>query len=359
MEDSTLSDGAQQANMVSNENAEAKFGADQAETNMVRLVDGKLTPIGDTEDDVVDGQLKNRYSSDEERSLQGDELRGKTYENSEAALDVGEGLGDVVSTDASGAQSGIAVAEITGNPDAGATVNTGLPSEDAPDNKTQKQDKSTPTSSFGNWNVIGNGQGISNDMIPPTPGTPDPMQPVPGIPETPPYNPVPGPEIPTLPGTPEPAIPEIQEPDQPDRSHEINSQLSTFTASAPGIIPDNGPKPDGAVPKTKYEGLDEGATAEPGSKEGMRVKPDTGDSARPYDVNAKDQPEHKPGERPEEAQEAQNQPRELADESSVMAQDMIDGPDRSDQKSTEGMERNFNELDQKYNDPKAARDMAT
>lgn len=352
MNDSTLSDGAQQANLVSNENAEAMFGADQAETNMVKLVDGKLTPIGNTEDDVVDGQLKNRYSSDEERSLQGDELRGKTYENSEAALDAGEGLGDVVSTDGTGAESAIAVAEITGNPDAGATVNTGLPSEDAPDNTTQKKDKGTPTNSFGNWNYIGSGQQPGNDMIPPTPGTPDPTQPVPGIPETPPYNPVPGPEIPTLPGTPEPAVPEIQEPDQPDRSHEINAQLGTFTSSAPGVIPTNGPKPDGAVPETKYEGLDDGATAEPGSKEGMQVKPNTGESARPYDVNAKDQPEHQPGERPEEAKETRNQPREAADESLVKAQDMVSGPSRTDQKSTEG-------LDRKYNDPEAARDMAT
>ena len=352
MNDSTLSDGAQQANLVSNENAEAMFGADQAETNMVKLVDGKLTPIGDTEDDVVDGQLKSRYSSDEERSLQGDQLRGKTYENSEAALNAGEGLGNVVSTDGSNAEPASAVAEITGNPDAGATVNAGLPSEDAPGNTTQKKDKSTPTNSFGNWNFIGNGQGVSNDMIPPTPGTPDPMQPMPGIPETPPYNPVPGPEIPTLPGTPVPATPEIQEPDQPDRSHEVNAQLVTSTSSTPGIvIADNGPKPDGAIPETKYEGLDAGATAIPGSKEGMQVKPNTGDSAHPYDVNAKDQPEHKPGERPEEAKEAQNQPRELADESSVMAQDMIAGTDRSDQKSTEG-------LDRKYNDPEAARDMS-
>ena len=81
---SALSDGAQQANMVSNENAETMFGADQAETNMVKLVDGKLTAMGDTEDDVMDEQLRNRYSSDEERSLQGYDQ--KTYENSDAAL---------------------------------------------------------------------------------------------------------------------------------------------------------------------------------------------------------------------------------------------------------------------------------
>ena len=84
----------------------------------------------------------------------------------------------------------------------------------------------------------------------------------------------------------------------------------------------------------------------------MDGKPDTGNSARPYDVNAKDTTENLPGERPEEAEEAKKLPRELADESSIMAQDMISGSDRSDQKSTDG-------LDRKYNDPQAARDLAS
>ena len=81
---SASSDGSQQANLVSNENAETMFGAGLAETNMVKLVDGKLTPMGDTDDDVMDEQLRNRYGSDEERSLQG--YTEKTYENSDAAL---------------------------------------------------------------------------------------------------------------------------------------------------------------------------------------------------------------------------------------------------------------------------------
>ncbi|GAB3985473.1 hypothetical protein GCM10028807_00800 [Spirosoma daeguense] len=349
---SALSDGSQQANLVSNENAETKFGADQGETNMVKLVDGKLTPIGHTEDDVVDEQLRNRYSSDEERTVQGDPSRGKTYENSEASLHVGEGVDENnVPNDP------IAVADITGNPDAGSTVNTGLISEDETE---QPKGKSTQTNSFGGWNYIGGNQplGMSNDMIPPTPGTPDPTQPIPGVPETPPTPPVPGPEIPDLPGTPKPAVPEIQEPSEPDRSHEINSQLATFTMSGPGVIPTNGPKPDGYVPndehvpETRYESLDEGGKAKPGSQEGMEDEPDTGDSARPYDVNAKDQAQNQPGERPEEAQEAEKQPREMTDESGVKAQDMISGTDRSDQKSTEG-------LDRKYNDPQAAREMAS
>ncbi|MBD2751611.1 hypothetical protein [Spirosoma validum] len=338
---SALSDGSQQADLVSNENAETKFGADQGETNMVKLVDGKLTPIGDTEDDVMDEQLRNRYSSDEERSLQGDQQRTKTYENSDSALQVGAEFDNKNIP-----EDPIAVADITGNPDAGATVNTGLPSEDETDEKT-------PTNSFGNWQFIGGGQPMG-DMIPPTPGTPDPMQPVPGIPETPPTPPTPGPEIPDLPGTPRPAVPEI--PDMPDTPKpavpDIQNAAITYTASAQGVIPTNGPKPGDDVAPTRRENLEQGAKAKPGTEEGMEAQPDTGDSARPYDVNAKDPAENQPGERPEEAQEMETQPKEALDESTVKAQDMISGSDRSDQKSTDG-------LDRKYNDPEAARELAS
>ena len=329
---SALSDGAQQADMVSNENAQTKYGQDQAETNMVKLVDGKLTPIGNTEDDVMDDQLQNRFTSDEERSLQGDQQRTKTYENSDAALRAGNVIDNAVMPD-----DPIAVADITGNPDAGSTVETGLPEEDAPDQAERRND-GTPTGSFGTWN-----------MIPTTPGVPDPMQPVPGIPETPPYNPVPGPEIPVLPGTPTPAVPEIQEPDQPDRSHEINSGTNyvTYTAGFPDLTPENEIEPGQAIAGNQYEGLSAGP-----DDEGMSDKPDTGDSAHPYDVNAKDADQYQPGERLEEAKETQQLPREMMDESSVQAQDMISGPDRSDQKSTDG-------LDRTYNDPQAARDMAS
>ncbi|GAB2586175.1 hypothetical protein [Spirosoma areae] len=350
-----LSDGARQADTVSSEHAETMFGADQAETNMVKLVDGKLVSMGDTESDVSEDMPRIRLGSDEERALQGDDK--KKYENSEAALRAGTMFDPSVMPD-----DPIAVGDITGNPDAGSTVNTGLPSENESDTNADLNDKTTPTNSFGGWNSIGGNQESGNrngvsypggDMIPPTPGTPDPMQPVPGIPETPPAPPTPGPEIPDLPGSPNPVTPEIQEPSQPDRSHEINSRISsTFTSSAPGVRQPDDLKPGEAVPGTQYEGLAAGATAAPGTEEGMEDKPDTGDSARPYDVNAKDTTENQPGERPEEAQEAETFPREMADESSITAQDMISGPDRSDQKSTEG-------LDRKYNDPQAAREMAS
>ena len=331
-----LSDGARQADAVSSEHAETMFSADQAETNMVKLVDGKLVATGDTESDVSDDMPRIRLGSDEERALEGDGK--KKYENSDAALRAGTLFDPSVMPN-----DPIAVGDITGNPDAGSTVNTGLPSEDEPTG-SQQNNPSTSTNSFAGWQVIG-GSSVQA-MIPPTPGTPDPMQPVPGIPETPPAPPAPGPEIPDLPGTPKPAVPEIQEPNEPDRSHEINSgSLSTFTASGPGVIPTNGPKPEGNVAPTRYEGLEEGAKAEPGSNEGMSDDPATGDSAHPYDVDAKAPNESQPDERPEEAREAEKYPREMADESSVMAQDMISGPDRSDQKSTDGLDRKYNDSD--------------
>lgn len=322
-----LSDGARQADTVSSEHAETMFGADQAETNMVKLVDGKLVSTGDTEADVSDDMPRIRLGSDEERALQGDDK--KKYENSDAALRAGTMFDPSVMPN-----DPIAVGDITGNPDAGSDVNTGLLSEDNQDKKE------TSTNSFGGWNFIGNGY-PTGDMIPqtpgvPAPGAPDPTQPSPIIPPTPPTPPVPGPEIPDLPGTPKPTVPEIQEPDQPDRSHEINARtLTTFTSTL-GATQTENREPGEAGP----------------DDEGMEDKPDTGESARPYDVNAKDSPANQPGERPEEAKEAQKLPRELADESSVTAQDMISGPDRSDQKSTDG-------LDRKYNDPEAAREMAS
>src|SRR5205823_10517838 len=82
-----LSDGARQADIVSSEHAETMFSADQAETNMVKLVDGKLVNTGNTEDDVSDDMPRIRLGSDEERALTGDDK--KKYENSDAALRAG------------------------------------------------------------------------------------------------------------------------------------------------------------------------------------------------------------------------------------------------------------------------------
>ena len=319
MEDANLSDGARQADMVSSEHAETMFGIDQAETNMVKLVDGKLVPMGEPEADVSDDMPRIRTGSDEERALMGDEK--KKYESSEAALRAGS----MFKPEAMSDESPIAVAGITGNPDAGSTVNTGLPSENAPNDRTDMGDDATKT------------HGFRSDMIPPTPGTPDPMQPTPGIPETPPYNPIPGPEIPELPGTPSPGTPEIEDPTQPERQHEVNSaNFITFTAGASASTYEY--KEEGeAVPGNQYEGMTAGPDDEGMTATGPKDQPDTGGSGHPYDVSAKDADEYQPGERPEEAKETRNMPRERMDESSIMAENMVSGTDRSDQKSTNGM----------------------
>lgn len=358
-----LSDGARQADTVSAEHAANMFSTDQAETNMVKLVDGKLVETGDTHSDVSEDMPRIRLGSDEERALVGDDK--KKYETSDAALRAGNVIDSTVMPN-----DPIAVGDITGNPDAGSTVNTGLPSEDVTTDQTEQRNDATPTGSFGLWQV-GNGSymlhatypvhddTVKSDMIPPTPGTPDPLQPTPGIPETPPYNPIPGPEIPDLPGQPAPSQPEITEPDQPDRSHEVNARnLVTFTTGAPGILSSDDVEPGEAVPGNQYEGLDAGLTTNGEANtprdasnpdEGMVADPHTNDSMHRYDANAKDADEYQPGERPEEGREAQQLPRELADESSTKAQGVIAGPDRSDQKSTDG-------LDRTYNDPQAGQD---
>lgn len=324
METENLSDGARQADMVSSEHAETMFGIDQAETNMVKLVDGKLVPMGNPEADVSDDMPRIRTGSDEERALMGDDK--KKYENSEAALRAGSMFKPEAMPD-----NPIAVAGITGNPDAGSTVNTGLPSEDAPNDRTDAGDDATKTHSF------------RSDMIPPTPGTPDPMQPTPGIPETPPYNPVPGPEIPELPGSPSPGTPEIEDPTQPERSHEVNaSNFVTFTAGASASTYDykkeSGSTQGNAVAGNQYEGMTAGPDNEGMSDDGPNELPNTGDSAYPYEVDEKITDEYQPSERPEEAKETRNMPRERMDETSTMAEGMVSGTDRSDQKSTDGLE---------------------
>lgn len=314
---SALSDGSQQADMVSNENAEAMFGADQAETNMVKLVDGKLVPMGNTEDDVMDGQLQNRYTSDEERSLQG--FEEKTYENSDASLRGGD--------------------EVDQN--------------------------RTNTSSF-NFS-------FRADMVPTTPSTPDPNNPIPTGPDmpdmpVPPMSPNPIPEIAPLPGQPIPSQPEIQEPGEPDRSHQIGFQYGqnnsvtswptgsnvSFTAMVAPSPADQLPvtnedmEPGKAVPGTQYEGMAAGpeGVAAGSEDEGMDDQPETGDSSHPYDVKGNKDSSYQPGERPQETAQMMSQPRETMDESGVKAQEMTGkNTDRSEVKSTDGLDRKYNDLD--------------
>lgn len=214
-------------------------------------------------------------------------------------------------------------------------------------------------------------------MVPPSPSpsTPDPNNPIPAAPETPqpPTPHEPGPEIPTP--TPQPtAPPEIQEPTQPSRSHEVNGVVMygenswvTYTSTYFGIelpgkdIPKNNPpvaadeiepvdvKPGEALPGNQYQGMTPGF-----GDVGMEEEPETGPSALPYDVNMHVPESYKAAERTQEDIQMQTQPRESMDESSVKKADMDEDQDSdpSDAKSTDG-------LDRTYNDPEAAREMAT
>lgn len=329
----SLSDGSQASNFISDpDQADTKFSVDGAEASMVKLVDGKLVSIGDTHDDVTDDQILGRATgSDEERGLQGQE--GTQYEKSAAAL---RGT-DVIDPDAM-PENPMAEAEITGNPDAGYTVESGLPSEDEPIT-TSTQTDSTP-----NDRVQPNGSDLNktetfsvNMMIPqinPNPTYPDPSIPIPAVPDAPaPVEPVPySPEIPEIPGTPSSPQPEIQEPvdpGQPAPSGPGRIGFVTYTSSVDG-------SPDDDLIPGQYEGM----TGTPGragiDDEGMDTNPDTGRSARPYDEDAKDDDSYKPGERPNEATQMQ-QPHEPVDESSVMEENMLPGNDRTDYKSTDGL----------------------
>ncbi len=318
----SLSDGSQSANLIKDEDfADTKYSMDGAEASMVKLVDGKLTPIGDTHDDVTDDQLlNNRTGSDEERGLQGNE--GVQYETSAAAL-----RGTDVIDPANMPENPMAEAELTGNPDAGDTVETGLPSEDAP------LTTSTETDDTPNDRVQANGSDLNvtetftvSMMMPqidPMPTYPDPSTTPPAIPDAPsPVEPVPySPEIPELPGSPtspRPDITEPVEPGQPEYPHGPERiGFVTYTSSVGGSV----------SPGESTPGIDD---------EGMKNKPDAGRSARPYDVDAKDDDSYQPGERPNEAAQMQ-QPHEPVDESSTMEENMLAGTDRTDYKSTDGL----------------------
>jgi len=278
------------AGLITDEDiADSRYGQDQAETNLVKLVDGKLVPTANVGDEASSGDgLLNRFTNDEERGVNSPNER--TY--------------DVVNIE-------------NGN--------------------------DQPT--------------VTDDMIP---STPDPYNPVPTGPETPtPPGPVPaGPEIPDLPGENRPEQPEITDPTQPGRSHEINNSQDTLTSGLVGTMPgvdvpnQQNPAPNEELPE--FLGTSSAnsvnSDASPKDDEGMDEHPDTGTSARPYDVNAKDTHSYQSSERPQESAQMMSQPREAMDESAIKKQPMADQQHESpsDMKSTD-------QLDLKYNDPEAAR----
>lgn len=307
-----LSDDAQQANFMADQDlADTKFGVDGAETSMMKLVDGKLVPIGDTHDDIASEQLLNNMTgSDVERGLQGE--AGVKYENSEAALRADDDV-DSEFDPLPVPEDPIAEAEITGNPDAGATAEMGLPSQDSP------VATSTETDSTPNDRVQASGSDLNktetfsiNLMMPqidPAPNQPTPENPIPPVPDAPPpVNPVPyTPEIPHIPGTPTAPNPEIQEPNEPGQPQPSGPEhigFVTYTTSVNSSAPDN--------------------------DEGMKPHPNSGQSARPYNVDEKDDDSYRSSERPNEAQQMQN-PHPPVDESSIMAENMLPGTSNSTQ----------------------------
>jgi hypothetical protein len=282
MADSTSSDGAQQANMLDNENADTEYGMDGAEASMVKLVDGKLVPMGNTTDDVADDQLMNRYSDDDERGLQ-NPTDQKTYENSEAALHP-EGPENL-----RGIDDNMAEAEIT--------------------------------------QTVGWATDPATMMVPTTPGAPDPYPSIPPTPDAPipPTPPMPGPEIPDIPYQPSPGVSE------PERSPDVNARI-TLTAGVPAGAP---------VGEGQYKGLTPGL-----DNEGMTDDPHTSSSERPYEPITEIVNDYQPGERAAEAAQMQPQPLEAMDESLSKKEQMDGGSypaDPAEEKSTDGLDRPYND----------------
>lgn len=280
---------SQHANLVSNENADTKYGLDQAETHLVKLVDGKLVPTAETGDMVTDDDLRNRYANDEERGLNTPNQR--TY--------------DLVDTDAGDMTQANAL--------------------------TDEMVPATPSTPDPNNPV---------PAAPETPQPPTPHQPGPEIPN-----------VPTTPQTPTPEITEPPQPGRSheinnldDPSDSITNQRNTDATPTSAIAPRE------QVPDEARQDLDEGIYAglEAGPEdEGMSSEPRTGDSAHPYDVDRKDT-SYQPGERPQESAQMMSQPRETLDESAVKKGPMgesntAEAP--SDMKSTDQLDTKYNDLD--------------
>ncbi|GAB3907374.1 hypothetical protein GCM10028803_41000 [Larkinella knui] len=296
---------SQQADLVSNENADTKYGQDQAETHMVKLVDGKLVSTANLETEVTD-DLSDRYANDEERGLNSPNQR--TY--------------DVVDIQSEHPQADM-IPELPSTPD----PNNPIPaSPDSPN--------------------------------PPTPHTPGPE--IPDLPSTP---------HPGTPEITEPSEPgrshEVNNSGKSD--NQVSSQGTTKDTPTSSLV-DTMPGadvPTQSQDPAKNEELPEflGTTTKKNTsdsvttdrlqhpEEGMQEKPDTGTSARPYDANAKDTHDYQSAERPEETAQMLDQPKETLDESAIKKAPMQESTAQatSDMKSTD-------QLDRKYNDPDAARE---
>ncbi|MGA0559126.1 hypothetical protein ACO2Q8_20885 [Larkinella sp. VNQ87] len=296
---------SQPADLVNNENADTKYGQDQAQTHMVKLVDGKLVPTAEVDSEVSD-DLASQYTNDEERGLYSPNQR--TY--------------DVVDIQSAHPQADM-VPELPSTPD-------------------------------------------PNNPVPAGPDTPTPPSPTPAGPEIPDLPSTPRPHQPEIT---EPSEPErshevnnsVEGDNQTsNRPGASNTPTSMLTDTMPGAdVPTQSQDPAkneelpeflGTSSKPEnQQGPGPDNYSKPQADEGMEEKPDTGTAARPYDADAKDTHDYQPGERPQETAQMLDQPKEALDESAVKKQPMQEGSSAaSDMKSTD-------QLDLKYNDPEAAR----
>ncbi|GAB3260974.1 hypothetical protein GCM10027347_25710 [Larkinella harenae] len=295
---------SQPADLINNENADTKYGLDQAETNMVKLVDGKLVPTANLETEISD-DLASQYANDEERGLNSPNQR--TY--------------DVVDIQSAHPQADM-IPEIPATPDPSNPVPAG------PD---------TPT---------------PPEYVPPGPEIPDlPSTPKPDQPEI---------TEPTEPGRSHEVNNSSEFDNQvTNRNESQDTPTSAIADTMPGAdvpIQSQDPAKNEELPEflgtdSKNDGPGPNNYAKPKTDEGMHEAPDTGSSEYPYDIDANDQESYQPGERPQETAQMLDQPKESLDESAVKKQPMQDQSTTqapSDMKSTD-------QLDRPYNDPEAAR----
>ena len=295
---------SQQADLVSNENADTKYGQDQADTHMVKLVDGKLVPTAHLETEVTD-DLSDRYTDDVERGLNSPNQR--TF--------------DVVDIKSDHPQADM-IPELPSTPDPNNPIPSSpefpnqptpppSPGPEIPDlPSTPKPDKPeiTEPSEPGRSHEVNN-SGHFDGQVSNEGNTKD--TPTSGLADT-----MPGADVPT----------QSQNPGEKEKAPDlVDSDVN------------DGPGPANYI--------------KPKTDEGMTEKPDTGTSEHPYDVNEKDKEPYQSAERPEETAQMLDQPKETLDESAIKKQPMQESTAQapSEMKSTD-------QLDRKYNDPASARE---
>lgn len=298
---------AQQADLVSNENADTKYGQDQAETHMVKLVDGKLVSTAHTETEITD-DLSNRYANDEERGLNSPNQR--TYDIVDIQLQHPQA--DMVPELPSTPDPNNPIPAGPDTPTPPAPVPPGPEIPDLPSTPKPHKPEITEPSEPGRSHEVNNSPEIDNQVS----NRNEPQNtPTSALADT-----MPGADVPT-------------QSQDPAHNEELPEFLGTYGRQHPV---NNGPGPD------NY--------SKPKSDEGMTENPDTGSSERPYDVNEKDKEPYQPGERPQETAQMLDQPKETLDESAIKKEPMQESTAQapSDMKSTDQLDRN-------YNDPEAAR----